>query len=180
LELFSRFGVEKVSIKDIAKKAGVSQATIYNNFENKDALVREFVTIMVDQLVDGAKQSLASAAPFEDKIAAFVQFVSGMIAQGHASDAEQSFLSSSLDLINDPEIRTIRETAKEEMISLLLDVVREGKDQGQVNPGISEEAFTIYFTAFMDSLADPRTQLKLMANTKLVEELTSLMFGGLQ
>jgi len=43
-KLFSQFGVEKVSIVDIARKAGVSQATIYNNFGSKEALVREFVT----------------------------------------------------------------------------------------------------------------------------------------
>jgi AcrR family transcriptional regulator len=39
-ELFGQFGVEKVSIVDIARKAGVSQATIYNNFGSKDALAK--------------------------------------------------------------------------------------------------------------------------------------------
>ena len=43
-ELFGQFGVDKVSMADIAKKAGVSQATIYNNFGSKEALIREFVT----------------------------------------------------------------------------------------------------------------------------------------
>ena len=37
-ELFSQFGVMKVSIADIARKAGVSQATIYNHFGSKEAL----------------------------------------------------------------------------------------------------------------------------------------------
>jgi AcrR family transcriptional regulator len=47
-ELFSQFGVDKVSIADIAHKAGVSQATIYNNFSNKESLAREFVTNAVE------------------------------------------------------------------------------------------------------------------------------------
>ena len=38
-ELFSKFGADKVSVNDIARKAGVSQATIYNNFGSKDELV---------------------------------------------------------------------------------------------------------------------------------------------
>ena len=41
-ELFSRFGAEKVSVNDIARKAGVSQATIYNNFGSKDELVHDY------------------------------------------------------------------------------------------------------------------------------------------
>ena len=49
--LFSRFGVDKVTVADIARKAGVSQATIYNRFGSKDALVREFVTTAIDELV---------------------------------------------------------------------------------------------------------------------------------
>ena len=41
-ELFSRFGADKVSINDIARKAGVSQATIYNNFGSKEDLVHDY------------------------------------------------------------------------------------------------------------------------------------------
>ena len=44
-ELFAQFGVERVSMADIARKAGVSQATIYNNFANKETLTREFVAV---------------------------------------------------------------------------------------------------------------------------------------
>ena len=50
-ELFSQFGVDKVSMTDIARKAGVSPATIYNNFDSKEALAREFVSGMVEELV---------------------------------------------------------------------------------------------------------------------------------
>jgi AcrR family transcriptional regulator len=39
IELFSQFGIEKVNISDIARKAGVAQATIYNNFGSKDIYV---------------------------------------------------------------------------------------------------------------------------------------------
>ena len=41
-ELFSKFGADKVSVNDIARKAGVSQATIYNNFGSKDELVHDY------------------------------------------------------------------------------------------------------------------------------------------
>ena len=75
-ELFAQFGVDKVSIASIARKAGVSQATIYNNFGSKEALAREFVAAAVDGLVNRVQAVLTPEKPYKDKIAAFVQFLS--------------------------------------------------------------------------------------------------------
>ena len=118
-ELFGQFGVERVSIADIARKAGVSQATIYNNFASKETLVREFVTNVVDQLVDRIEQVLAPEKPFREKMAAFMGFITEMMAHGKPSDAGTTVFTSSADLLNDPEIREIRDAAREKMTSLL-------------------------------------------------------------
>ena len=72
-ELFAQFGVERVSMADIARKAGVSQATIYNNFAHKETLTREFVAVAVDSLVNGIEQVLAPEMPFREKMAAFAK-----------------------------------------------------------------------------------------------------------
>ena len=177
--IFANKGFHEATISDIAKKAGVSQATIYNNFESKAALAREFVTTMVDQLINQAQLVLSPTKPFDKKLTAFVSFISGAIAQGHAPYADQALLSSSLDLQADPEIKEIRDTAQEKMIGLLLEVVREGKEQGFIQSNISEEAFTIYFTAFMNIFTDPQIQVQLFSNPKLVEDLTTFMINGL-
>lgn len=180
LELFSQFGVDRVSIIDIAKKAGVSQATIYNNFGSKEVLAREFVTTMVDLLVNNAEKALSPAMPFEEKITAFIGFISNAIAHGYSPDAAHASLPSNVALRSDPEIQEIMDTAKKKMIDLLLTVVDEGKAQGFINSSISEEAFKIYFNAFMDTFTDPKIQVKLLANPGLVEDLNTLMINGLR
>ena len=75
-ELFSQFGVDKVSMTDVARKAGVSQATIYNNFDNKEALAREFVTTMVESLVSNVQEIVVSEHTYREKMTAFFQFIS--------------------------------------------------------------------------------------------------------
>ena len=177
-ELFSQFGVDKVSIVDIARKAGVSQATIYNNFGNKEALVREFVTGAVEHLVNSAQEILTPKMLFQEKMAAFIRFISEMMVSGQPSAAERVIFSS-LDLQNDPEIKKIRTAAQEKMTGLMLGLIREGKEQEQINPKLSEAALRIYFAVFMDAFSNPQLQQQYYQNPGLVQELGSLMIHGL-
>src|SRR5512145_3284994 len=93
-ELFSQFGVDRVSIADIARKAGVSQATIYNNFGSKDALVREFVTTAVDHLMTRAELLLTPSMPYHEKMTAFLKSIADMLAAGRSSTAENTLFAS--------------------------------------------------------------------------------------
>jgi len=178
-ELFSQFGVEKVSIVDIARKAGVSQATIYNNFGSKEALVREFVTTAIDQLVNSVQAVLSPNKPYWEKMAAFLHFISEMMAQGWSSEADVTVFSSSNDLLNDPEIKKIRDSAQEKMANLLLGLVQEGKEQGQIRADISEDAFRVYFKAFMEIFTDPHFRQLYYRDPKLAQDLGALMIYGL-
>jgi AcrR family transcriptional regulator len=178
-ELFAQFGVERVSMADIARKAGVSQATIYNNFANKETLTREFVAVAVDSLVDGIEQVLAPEMPFREKMAAFANYIGEIIASGRPVEAGATVFSSSADLQNDPEIRKIKDAAREKMTGLMLRLVAEGRVQGQVNPNLSDEALRVYFRAFMDVFIDPQLQRRFASSAALVQELGSLMIYGL-
>ena len=178
-ELFSQFGVDRVSMVDIARKAGVSQATIYNNFGGKEALVREFVTAAVDQLIDGIEAILTPDKRYTEKMAAFMAFISDMLAHTTSLAAENPVFTSKLDLHNDPEIKTIRDAAQQKMTNLLLGVIREGKAQGQIDPALSEEACGIYFQAFMDIFTTPHLQQRFQRDPGLVQSLGALLNYGL-
>jgi AcrR family transcriptional regulator len=178
-ELFGQFGVERVSIADIARKAGVSQATIYNNFASKEVLAREFVAAVVDALVDGIEQVLAPEMPFREKLLAFANYVGEIIRSGRSLEGSATVFTSSADLQNDPDIRRIKDAAREKMTSLLLRLVAEGKAEGKVDADLSDEALRIYFRAFMDIFIEPELQRGLGSSAGLVQELGSLMIYGL-
>jgi AcrR family transcriptional regulator len=178
-ELFSQFGVEKVSMVDIAVKAGVAQATIYNNFGSKEALAREFVTTVVDQLVNRVQEVLSHDQPYWEKMAAFIQFISEMMASARPPEGDVVWFTRSYDLQNDPEIKKIHDSAQERMTNLLLELVRQGKEQGQINSNLSEEAYRVYFKAFMDIFIAPQFQNRYYKDPQLVQGLGSLMIYGL-
>jgi len=179
LELFSQFGVDKVSMADIARKAGVAQATIYNNFGNKETLAREFATAAVDELVHRVQVILAPKKLYRDKMAAFIQFLSEVLTHDRPLPADNALFTSSVDLQNDPEIRKIRDAAHGKMTKLLLGLVKEGKQQGQVAPDISEAALGIHFGMFMDVFTNPGLQHQFHHDPALVRDLGRLMINGL-
>jgi AcrR family transcriptional regulator len=178
-ELFGQFGVEKVSIVDIARKAGISQATIYNNFGSKDALAREFVTSAIDELVYRVQEVLTPEKPYWEKMADFIRFLSEKMAQGKTSESDVMVFSSSYDLLNDPEIKRFRDAAQQKMTGLLLKLVQEGKAQGYIRSDLSEDAFRFYFKAFQEIFPDPQFQQKNYREPKLVQDLCSLMIHGM-
>ena len=178
-ELFSQFGVEKVSIVDIARKAGVSQATIYNNFGSKDALVREFVTNAIEQLVNRVQEVLTPEKPYWEKMADFIRFISEMMAQGKTPDMDITAFSSSHALLNDPDLKKFRESAEEQVMGMLLGLVAEGKKEGQIRADLSEMAFRLYFKAFMEIFTNQPFRQGYYRDPKLIKDVSSLMINGL-
>jgi AcrR family transcriptional regulator len=178
-DLFSQFGVDRVSMVDIARKAGVSQATIYNNFGSKEALAREFVTTSVDQLIDRIEAILTPDKRYTEKMDAFMAFIGDMLAHTTSLAAENPVFTSKLDLHNDPEIKEIRDAAQKKMTNLLLRVIREGKAQGHIDPALSETACGIYFQAFMDIFTAPQLQHRFQKDPDLVLSLGTLLMYGL-
>lgn len=68
LELFGKKGFSKVSIKEIAKLAEVSQVTIYNNFANKEVLVEEVVAVLMEDISKATDEIYSADLPYDEKV----------------------------------------------------------------------------------------------------------------
>jgi AcrR family transcriptional regulator len=93
-EMFTEFGPD-VPLDDIARRAGVGNATLYRNFPDRDALVREVVCSVLDRTSEAAEQSLAETgdafgalerfvhASADERISALCPMVQGAFDQHH-------------------------------------------------------------------------------------------------
>ena len=70
-EMFTEFGPD-VPLDEIARRAGVGNATVYRNFPDRDALAREVVCSVMDRTSEAAEQALAESG---DAFAALERFV---------------------------------------------------------------------------------------------------------
>ena len=71
IKLISKRPIEDITIGEIAKKARVSQVTIYNHFENKNAVMIEAIKKLITDNVDQIHQILMSQLPFKERLYAY-------------------------------------------------------------------------------------------------------------
>lgn len=170
LDLFMEYGIQKVAITEIAKKASVSQVTIYNYFGNKDYLVQSVFKFYVDQIWEEQKLFLESDLPFNDKIKKII-FDKGVAADQISERFFQDFMK---DYASGQSY--VEEVYKKEALPLFIKFFDEGREQGHIDPTVSNEAILFYLQMFQEYMQrdDLATNLLPMA-----EDLTKLFFFGI-
>ena len=74
LELLQAHGIKKVAINDIAQKAGVSPATVYNQFGSKETLVRDVIKNWYTRILEDYRKMLQAEQVFEEKLQNIISF----------------------------------------------------------------------------------------------------------
>jgi AcrR family transcriptional regulator len=167
-ELFSRFGADKVSVNDIARKAGVSQATIYNNFGSKDELVHDYRKSIVTGIASRFHEILVWKKSYIEKFAGLLQswidVTDRYKIEMESSDSKQSPDSISLELENS-----------------LREFIKEGKKQGNLRADLSEEAVASYIKFYQQGIANnPGICDKMHRNEKFSRDMFSLFMYGIK
>ncbi|MBB6214193.1 AcrR family transcriptional regulator [Anaerosolibacter carboniphilus] len=171
-ELFSTYGVQKVSIAEIAARAKVSQVTIYNYFGSKDELLRNVMSVLLEKRLREDTEAIESNIPFPEKIERFISEKTGELSALH-SDFLKSVMSE------DPAIRQMAEDfTKNKFIPLMLKLIEKGKDEGYIHHTISNEAILLYIHMFREG-KHSGTFLDLEQNKQLLKELVTLFFYGI-
>lgn len=170
LALFMEFGVQKVSIAEIAKKANVSQVTIYNYFESKDNLTQLVLTFYVDQIWDEQKKLLDSDLLFQDKIKQMI-----FSKSESAKQIDDNFFQH---FMNDYSTGNsyVEQLYMKEGLPRLIALFNKGKEDGFIDPNVSNEAILFYLQMFKDYLQKKDVAL---AALPITEDLTKLFFYGI-
>ncbi|MCA1030768.1 TetR/AcrR family transcriptional regulator [Bacillus timonensis] len=138
LSLFSQYGVQKVNIQEIAKKANVSQVTIYNYFGSKDELVIDVVKSLLEDQFNEYIKIKEMDVPFIEKveqiIAKKVQFM---------KQFSNEFLEVLLE--DQGEIKELLHSYNnEKALPFFREFIEDGKQNGVIDESLSSETILFY------------------------------------
>ena len=174
LELFEVHGIKKTTTNDVAQKAGVSPATVYNHFGIKEDLVRATVKYFLTTMAADFRNIMEGDLPFMEKLEKILLNKSEMLGR-YQGEIMQTLISE------DPTIRQLVDSVYQvELTPYVIEFYEEGKRQGYVNPELPTETIMHYSEIIRRGMAaesslseDPEY------NRKLMQELTPLFLYGI-
>lgn len=168
-ELFFDRGVTDVTIAEIAKKAHVSQVSIYNYFGSKEKLLREIIQKFTNKSMDEAEALLALDVPFSEKLGRM--FMKG--EEKEKSVSRNFFNSIAWD---DPQLQTVYRESVTKVLPFFQRLIEQGKQAGEIDKSITSDAVMAYVSIFMPVLTHPDF---LKSSKEYKESISRLFFYGL-
>ena len=151
LSLFAEKGFTKVSIKEIAKLAHVSQVSIYNYFGSKKALITECANIVMDDTLRKARDILIKEMGFAEKIESAL-----LLCTENINLSVSEYFST--EALNDPAlVNLLVKNLNESKKNIYLEYVELGKQENAIDSTIPTELFL----RFMDAINSMGSTLEL-------------------
>ncbi|KFN01159.1 bacterial regulatory s, tetR family protein [Bacillus clarus] len=171
--LFSERGFNDVKIEDIAKEANVSQVTIYNHFDSKEALFRELIQEFATTEFQYYKELAAEDIPFHEMLQKMI--VRKMESGGllHPDMLLQA-------IQKDQELREfIYNYQNETVLPWFLNILAEAQLKNEINPNLSKEMILLYIQMFSKLGDDLGVQLLEGDREKHIQDIVTMFFYGL-
>lgn len=172
LELFKAHGFRKVTVSEIAGRAGVSPVTIYKYFSSKDGLVREVVKSVFDEGIARYQVIASSGRPFIERLDQ-IMFQKSQLLELFGGELTQAALKQ------DPEMRAYVESLWQNSRPLMVQFYEEGRREGYIKADISFEAFMLYWEIMRRGFYSSHDIIaRLSDNPQLMRELQTIFIYG--
>ena len=143
LDIFSSSDFHKASIRDIANNAGVSFTTIYKHYGSKERLVFAFVDIWMGKLTDRIIDHLHGIENLKEKLRK-VFWLQLDYYERHEGLGRIVFMTLPM------KTWMVDETfSQPRMMSLMIDVLRQGQEEGVLNPDVRAGVLLDFLMGFV-------------------------------
>ncbi|MBE0584713.1 MAG: TetR/AcrR family transcriptional regulator [Desulfofustis sp.] len=143
LEVFSTADFHQASIRDVAKKAGVSFTTIYKHYGSKERLVFAFVDIWMGKLTDRIVDHLQGIEDLKEKLRK-VFWLQLDYYERHSGLGRIVFMTLPMNTWMADQT-----FAQPRMMGLMIEVLKEGQQEGVLNPHVRAGVLLDFLMGFV-------------------------------
>lgn len=174
-ELFFRHGFSRVSMDELAEDLGISKATIYRYFPDKESLLREVLKEVRESMLAELERLRA-----DRKLSCREKLMSFFTSLG------QTMSSISRELLKDirfrlPEIwQEIETFRREKIFPVFCGLVLEGVKKGEIRSDLDARLFLEIFYFLAQEFVNPDWLVKNdYAPSQLLESMMRILFFGI-
>lgn len=164
-EMFVEFGPD-VPLDEIARRAGVGNATVYRNFPDRDALVREVVCSVMDRVAEQAEQMLAASGDAFEALSRFVHASADERVSALCPMMSETFYKQHPDLV----------AARGRMEQLVEKLMARAQKAGQLRPDVGVGDLMISVV----QLSRPPAGAMCLAHDRFVHRYLQLFLDGMR
>lgn len=170
-QLFVTQGLEKTTITEIANKANVAPATVYNYFETKEGLILAVARMVIDTSLAEKKKLWNSELPFDQLLEQAIVNQDLFLKPENLALLE-IFLNESGD--TNQFIQYVFEVEYPRLLEIF---IQKGQAEGFIKQDISPKTLMLYLKMYQTILKD--SDLVKTENKQILKELYDLLLYGL-
>ncbi len=172
-KFFYLMGIKKVRMDSIAKKLKISKRTIYENFKNKDSLIRETIDMSHNEQVSLNNNILAKSQNTIEAVLALLKNGSELLASinpEYFADLQRLY----------PKIWEEKiEQSKIQSYNLILELLKKGKKEGIYREDINEKIIALILIEQLNMISDQKIfPFKKFAIAEIYENIIIIMTRG--
>ncbi len=169
--LFTRFGIRRVTVEEICRKAGASKMTFYKFFPNKIELLKEIWNGWLDEGYEKLYKIDALDIPFREKMQKLIEY---KIELGSRMSPE--FIEESLH--TNPEMKEFMEEIRAKNYHLFLDFVTSAQEKSDIRK-MRPEFILAVMNKLYELVQDDDLWKIYPDYTEFVREVNSFFFFGI-
>ncbi len=172
-ELFIKYGIKRVSIKEICSASNVSKMTFYRHFKSKNDLVKFILKEIFSQGRNEIDEVLALDLPFEEKMKKIL-----LLKIEYSNKYSPEFLSEFI-LSSDPEIKKFVDEENAKSFIQLKQIFSNAQKNYEIRPDIKIELI-MFIASLMRDIFQNKNLNKLYPDTSsLMVEAFSFFYYGI-
>lgn len=172
-ELFSRYGIRRVTVEEICRQAAVSKMTFYKHFKNKIELVR----FVFEKIFEKAERQfdviINDDSPFTEKVKNIIR-----LKEEQTQKYSQEFLNDWI-FVNDPELQNLLEKKTLEIQQRTIRFFEQARKKGEIAKETNLQ-FVLYMMRHLSEMLKDKELLSIYPDrTQAIMELTRYFFYGI-